>query len=76
MQLEEVTQIVDIACRYDRILQASGLEAACSAGELVHRLITMHHVKPLNLRKMLDAKDVDLVVMLGELQMGLTKAIK
>ncbi len=71
MQVDEVSLIIDIACRYDRVLQAAGLQAACSADELACRLIAAHNQLPINLAGLRDAEDVELVIAVGDIQMGL-----
>lgn len=71
MGLDEVTEIIDIACRYDRLLRDAGLQAACSADQLACRLIARHNLVPINLVGLRDAEDVDLVIAVGDLQMAM-----
>jgi hypothetical protein len=59
---EDLAFVIDIACRFDRIVHAHDLEPAHTPEELAARLLKAHHADPLDLRALLNADEVDLVV--------------
>lgn len=67
MVFEDCAKIIDIACRYDRVVVAAGLEPAWGAPELAARLLAAHAVLPLNLEGLLEACDGHLVAEVGSI---------
>lgn len=59
---EDLALVIDIACRFSRIVEAHNLEPAHTTDELAARLIHAHNADPLDLRAILNADEVDLVV--------------
>lgn len=64
--MEDITLIIDIACRFNRVVEAHALEPAYSADELVDLLYRAHTVHPLDLHTLLIADEVDLVVKVSD----------
>lgn len=63
---EDLALIIDIACRFHRVIEAHELEPAHSTDELAARLIRAHNAEPMDLRALLIADEVDLVVRVSE----------
>lgn len=59
---EDLALVIDIACRFSRIVEDHNLEPAHTTDELAARLIRAHNADPLDLRALLNADEVDLVV--------------
>lgn len=60
--MEETSLIIEIALRFIRIVEAHHLEPAHTADQLAARLIQAHTREPLELRALLIADEVDLIV--------------
>lgn len=64
---EQLALIIEIACRFSKVIEAHDLEPAHSADELAVRLIEAHTAEPLDLRALLDAEEIDFIVRVSEL---------
>jgi hypothetical protein len=67
MGFEDACKIIDIACRYDRILTRADLIPALAPTELAARLLAAHALIPLNLEGLLEAGDAEMVAEVGSI---------
>lgn len=68
---EDLALIIDIACRYLKIVESHDLQPAYTPDELASRLIRVHTVDPMDLRALMNLDEVDLVVKVSEAIRGL-----
>lgn len=67
MHSKEQSLIWCIAYRYQKLVRGHGLLTTRTDEELMQRLCEAHQIQPLDLRGMMEASDIDLVIAVGDI---------